>query len=86
MLEELSNFINSTSSSNEKQFKEAMRHEHRELQRMLFDLFYGCIEEWAKDYENNNFDGRNENSCRLSQVMVLAVEEERRKIIYGGRY
>jgi len=57
-------------------FAEVVTSEHRFLQGEAFTLFLFCIEEWAKAYANERYDGRNEAACKLSAVMLGALKDK----------
>jgi hypothetical protein len=40
--------------------------EHRTLQQGAFRVILACVEEWARAYENGNYDLRNEATCKAS--------------------
>lgn len=76
MAEELSNFTNSMLSTGREEFIKGVTTDHRTLQDDMFKMFFGCIEEWSKLYEQGNYDGRNEGSLKLANTMIEALKEK----------
>jgi len=49
--------------------------EHRTLQQSAFSLMLACIEAWA-DKEEFQFDGRNEDTVKISRIIKARLLEE----------
>lgn len=49
---------------------------HRTLQQTLFGVMLKMIYKWAEMYENERFDLRNEDTCRISKQIKDALGEE----------
>ena len=77
LAESLSNFVNNYDRSGNKVFVEYIVHRtHRSLQQSVFRLFYACIKEWSKCYEDHNYDPRNENTCRMCSEIVETMKDK----------
>ena len=50
------------------------------MHRYLVNSFFGVVLRFlgilAKNYENGQYDGRNEMACRLSKMMIDALKEK----------
>ena len=68
----LSNFVNGM-GNDKRGFVEGVTKEHRFLQQEMFDLFFSCMLEWSTYYEEDNYDGRNEHACKLSNEIMEAI-------------
>mgnify|MGYP003298018847 CR=1 FL=1 len=49
--------------------------DHRYLQNEEFKMFLHFTGQLARNYENGNFDGRNEFACKCAKVMVDALKQ-----------
>lgn len=56
-------------------FAEVVTSEHRYLQQEAFNMFFACIQTWAKAKEEDYYDLRNEYAAKASKVMVDALKE-----------
>ena len=74
--EVLSNFVNSYNRTYFTSFVDNITHRtHRTLQQLIFRLFYMCIKSWAVCYEKNEYDLRNEDTCRISSEIVEHLKD-----------
>lgn len=73
MGKEFSDFVNSSHSGKQDDFVDYILRDHRTLQQSAFRIFYHCIEGWAKSWENDRYDLRNEATCRMSKEIVDAT-------------
>lgn len=55
---------------NDKAFCEAMSHEHRYLQYEFTNLCLHWLEKAKEMYETDNYDGRNEYSCKTAKLLM----------------
>lgn len=60
-----------------KAFVEQMSREHRSLQADFTTLCLEWLLKCREMYENQNFDGRNEHSCRTGKVLMDYLERRR---------
>ena len=74
--EQLSDFVNSSTSMKREEFVKAVTSDHRTLQQDMFSLFYACMHDWAEDYVNGDYDARNKRACELSYFMIRAHEKD----------
>lgn len=74
--EGFSDFVNSSFPREREEFAETIAFDHRTLQEDSFLTFLKCIEHWSNAYDNGNYDGRNEYTCRASKVMLDALKEK----------
>jgi hypothetical protein len=63
--EDFTDLINK-SDIDPKMFALALARQHRTLQQGAFRVMLACVEEWARAYENGNYDLRNEATCKAS--------------------
>ncbi len=56
-------------------FAKVVTSEHRYLQQEAFNMFFACIQSWAKAKESNYYDLRNEYAVKASEVMIEALKE-----------
>jgi sulfatase maturation enzyme AslB (radical SAM superfamily) len=57
---------------------EAVSRLHRTEKQNLGSLVFALIGEWSRDYENGNYDARNEATCRMAFAMVQGLPEGER--------
>ena len=57
---------------------EAVSRLHRTEKQNLGSLVFSLIGEWSRDYENGNFDLRNEATCKMAFQMVHSLPEHKR--------
>lgn len=57
-----------------KSFAEVVTGEHRYLQQEAFNMFFACIQNWAKAKEEDRYDLRNEYAAKASKVMIDALK------------
>ena len=72
-VENLTDFLNSSTSKDREDFVEALMREHRELQQSTSNLFLEANKAWATQYKEGNFDARNEQAVRNGVIMVQAL-------------
>ena len=70
---EMSDFVNNM-SCDQKAFVEEMANQHRTLQQSFTSLCFAWIRQCSGQFEDKNFDGRNEWSCKVSAEIVEKVE------------
>ena len=64
-------FVNVMGRAEQEAFVETLcRGTHPTLQQSAFSTFLSCIKEWAKMYEEDCYDLRNEETCRMSAKIV----------------
>lgn len=68
----MENWVNGKMGSKSK-VADRMARSHRYLQSELFWLFYEYCKVLAKNYENNNYDGRNKAACKYSNDIVNLI-------------
>jgi hypothetical protein len=49
---------------------------HRTIQQKAAGLFLQCFVEWAKQYDQDNFDLRNEATVKLAKKVVDLLEKD----------
>jgi hypothetical protein len=59
-----------------KAFAEAITHEHRTIQQSTFRAMLACIERWAADAENGNYDARNEGTVMACKAIKDALSDD----------
>lgn len=74
MAEELSNFINSATLQQQQEFVDAVVSDHRTLQQDTFSMFLKCINLWAVNAEQGNYDERNARACKASLMMMKSFD------------
>jgi len=57
---------------------EAVSRLHRTEKQNLGSLVFALIGEWSRDYENGNFDLRNEATCKMAFQMVHSLPKHKR--------
>ena len=73
----LANFINSADREAQAAFVEQLtKRTRRTLQQLAFGLFLRCVKQWAKDCESDNFDARNESTCKLSFTIAKSFGDD----------
>jgi len=63
----------------EKQLKELLeevKFEHRTNQQAIAGAVFQLIKQWSNDFDNNNFDARNEATVTLSARIVDALGDD----------
>lgn len=73
---QLSDFINSAVNKDKEMFVRVVTDDHRTLQEDVFKLFQKCIEEWANNYVEGNYDDRNEYTCKASYEMMKVLNDK----------
>lgn len=73
---ELGNSINEMSFDIETFASAITRLEHRTVQQAMFRTFWAVIKQWAEDYDNNNYDARNEATCKACSTIVATVGDD----------
>ena len=73
-VDSLANFANSF-HPDVKGFSKAMRNQHRTLQQSVMATFVQLVNDWAEDYENNIFDGRNEETVKLASKLAEITKD-----------
>lgn len=73
--EQLTDFLNSASQQDVKDFTEAMMVEHRYLQEEAFKLFLKTCEEWSKMHDADRFDARNEFTVKTSKKITQLIDQ-----------
>ncbi len=58
-----------------KQVGEKFRLNHRTHQQSLICFVFGILTSFKDDYDNNNYDLRNEQAMKAAKVMVEAAEQ-----------
>ncbi len=75
LVKKLSTFVNCmTMQSREKFFCEIMGREHRTLQQNFSKLVYAWIQEQSKQFEEGNFDPRNEYAVKTANQIATSDE------------
>ena len=57
-------------------FSTEVKFEHRTNQQMIAGVVFSLIKQWANDFENNNFDARNQATVTLSARIVEALGDD----------
>jgi hypothetical protein len=57
---------------------EAASRLHRTEKQNLGSLVFALLGEWARDYENRNYDARNEATCKRAFAMVQGLPPDER--------
>mgnify|MGYP003144091425 CR=1 FL=1 len=52
---------------------------HRTEKQNLGSLVFALVGEWARDYENGNYDARNEATCKMADAMVQGLPPDDRE-------
>ena len=52
--------------------------DHRYLVGKIFQTFLHFAGELSRDYEKGYFDDRNKTACKLSHIMIKALENEKK--------
>ena len=68
----MENWVNGKMGSKSK-VADRMARSHRYLQSELFWLFYEYCKVLSKNYENNNYDGRNKVACKYANDIVNLI-------------
>jgi len=55
---------------------EAVSRLHRTEKQNLGSLVFALIGEWSRDFENGNYDARNEATCKMAFAMVQGLPED----------
>lgn len=76
MAKEFSGFVNVMTHDRD-EFAEEVTKEHRFLQQEMFNAMIKCIELWAKAYDENRYDARNQYAVKASKAMIEALKEEK---------
>lgn len=66
----LTDFINSATSKDVKDFSQAMMSEHRTLQEDTFKLFLETCKNWAEHADKGTYDARNAFTVNKSKDIV----------------
>jgi hypothetical protein len=54
-------------------FAWAIRREHRTIQQTTFKVLVELLHQWSQDYDNNNYDLRNEDAVKGSARIMNTV-------------
>lgn len=73
MAKELDTFVNLMGHDYKGFVDQVCHRTHRYLQQEIFQLFLGCIGEWAKCADEGIYDGRNEWTCKMSARMQAII-------------
>jgi len=57
---------------------EALSRRHRTEKQNLGSLVFSLIGEWSRDYENGNYDARNEATCKMAFQLIHSLPEHKR--------
>lgn len=57
-------------------FVEGITRVHRTLQQCSAKAIYEVIKSWADNYDDGNYDGRNEATCKWAKQMIDAVGKD----------
>lgn len=76
MAVQFSNWINSAMSYEKEELAKEIVNDHRYIQDEMFGVFFNCIKDWAKMYENGRYDYRNERACKISYEIVKTLKEK----------
>ena len=57
---------------------EVLSRRHRTEKQNLGSLVFSLIGEWSRDYENGNYDARNEATCKMAFQMVHSLPKHKR--------
>jgi hypothetical protein len=57
-------------------FLTEVKFEHRTNQQAIAGVVFALIKQWANDFDNNNFDARNEATVTLSARIVDALGDD----------
>jgi hypothetical protein len=57
---------------------EAVSRLHRTEKQNLGSLVFSLIGEWSRDYENGNYDARNEATCKMAFQLIHSLPEHKR--------
>ena len=71
-----SRFVNSSTYGERNEFASVVVSDHRSLQEDSFMAFLKCIEVWAENYDDGNYDARNKYTCMASKVMIDALKDK----------
>ena len=71
----LANYVNAMGHNPDEFVEQLTLREHRTLQQSVMSIFLGCIEAWA-DKEEFQFDGRNEDTVKISRIIKARLLEE----------
>jgi len=72
--EALADFVNDY-GADAKGFIEELRRSHRTIQQNFGRLMVCMLRQWALDFERNNYDARNEATCRLAAKTVASWKD-----------
>jgi len=70
----MSDFVNNMTCDKDT-FIETMGREHRTLQQSFTSLCFAWIRHCSKNFEDKNFDLRNEWSCKVSNEILKKIED-----------
>ena len=51
---------------------------HRTEKQNLGSLVFALVGEWSRDFENGNYDARNEATCKMADAMVQGLPPDDR--------
>ena len=49
---------------------------HRTEKQNLGSLVFALVSDWSRDFENGNYDARNEATCKMAFAMVKGLPED----------
>jgi hypothetical protein len=77
IVHKLEDFANSFITGKfEEHFADMITSCHRTIQQNIFRLFLPTIKKWARAYEENRYDLRNEDTVKTCKKMIDALGEE----------
>jgi DNA-binding SARP family transcriptional activator len=74
MAEQFAEFVN-VMTHDRQEFADSVTSEHRYLQQEMFNAMLKCIENWAKAYDNDRYDARNEYAVKASYAMIEGLKK-----------
>ena len=58
------------------QLSREVKREHRTNQQLIAGFVFQLIKQWSNDFDNNNFDDRNNATVTLSSKIVKALGDD----------
>ena len=58
------------------QLSREVKREHRTNQQLIAGFVFQLIKQWANDFDNENFDARNQATVTLSSKIVKALGDD----------
>ena len=75
-IQNLLNVAKHASSHGTESLLDAISIEHRTNQQLIAGVVFALIKQWSNDYENKNFDLRNEATVTTSNTIVEKLGED----------